>query len=77
MTNEALAKHVLLTVEDIETIMEIIGREVVVTPTDQFPFWVTRRVGHGYMEDPKLARIQVKLSIYLEVAASLGRRDKR
>lgn len=61
-------KTIILTVEDLQTIMEVIGREVVVSPTDEFPFWITRRVGHGYVDDPKIGRLQAKLSIYLEAA---------
>lgn len=59
----------MLSKEDIYILLEHLSREVVVAPTEAFPYYITRQQGHGYSKDPIIGKIQAKLSIMLEVAS--------
>jgi hypothetical protein len=58
----------LLTAEDILHILNLLAEETVVAPTDAFPFRISKRGRLGYSDDDKVASMQGKLSIMLEVA---------
>lgn len=57
----------MLTKAEIRLILDHIGAETVVEPTEQFPFRISRR-GFGYSKDPQIGPLQAKLSIMLECA---------
>jgi hypothetical protein len=43
--------------EDILLLLELLGEETIVAPSEQFPFRVSRR-GRGYSDDPQRGRLQ-------------------
>ncbi len=58
----------LLTAEEILILLGLLAEETVVTPTEGFPFRISRRGRIGYSDDEGVATMQGKLSIMLEVA---------
>lgn len=58
----------MLTVEEIQFLLERINEKTVVEATPTFPFRISQKQ-HGYNDDPKISGLQAKLSIMLEVAA--------
>ncbi len=56
-----------LTHADILFILERIGEETVIEPTNKFRFRISKR-GAGYSDDLMVGQLQAKLSIMLEVA---------
>ena len=59
----------ILTVDDIQLILDKIGRETVVHSSDSFKFDVVTQSARGYHSDPKIGALQAKLSMMLEVAS--------
>lgn len=57
----------MLTADEIQLIMSLLAKVVVVPRTKDFPYEVVRDVP-GYSDDPKIGKLQAKLSIMLEVA---------
>lgn len=62
----------MLNADDIRLLLLLLAQEVVVKPSDSFPFTVTAEK-RGYSDDPKRSALQAKLSIMLEAATA--RRD--
>lgn len=56
-----------LTKDDIYFILQLVGEETVVEPSESFPYRVSRR-GHGWSQDKERGALQAKLSIMLEMA---------
>ena len=56
-----------LTAADIRLLLEKLGEETVVEPSDSFPYRVSCRA-MGYSKDKKIGALQAKLSIMLEMA---------
>lgn len=56
----------MLTKQEILKILDIIGRKVIVAPSDEFPYYVTAATSFGYSEDKEVAGLQAKLSIMLD-----------
>ena len=56
----------MLTKEQIRYLLERLGEETVVEPTERFPYRVTTRNHGGYSKDADVGAIQVALSIMLE-----------
>lgn len=57
----------MLSKKNIRLILERIGEETVVKPSENFPYRVSRR-GMGYSQDSEIGPLQAKLSIMLEMA---------
>ena len=57
----------MLSTEDIRYLLDELSHEVVVEPSEMFPYRISR-MGHGYSKDKQRGRIQAALSIMLEVA---------
>lgn len=61
----------MLTVEEIQLLLKLLGEETVVEPKEGFPYRISKAV-FGY-RDGKAGALQAKLSILLEVAAKARR----
>jgi hypothetical protein len=61
----------MLTSKQIRYVLDLLAQEVVVPPTSEFPFTVTKKA-FGYSKDVERSQLQAKLSIMLEAAS---RRD--
>lgn len=57
----------MLTAEEILKLLELLAERVVISPSVDFPFSITRKRS-GYSSDPKIGGLQAKLSIMLEMA---------
>lgn len=57
----------MLTIDEIRKLIAMLGREVVVPESDDFPYQVTRKVS-GYAPGES-GQLQAKLSIMLQAAA--------
>jgi len=57
----------VLSKEDIRFLLERLGEETIVEPSEEFPFRVSRK-GFGYSKDSKVGSLQAKLSMMLEMA---------
>ena len=64
----------MLSQDDIILLLDKLGRKVVVDATSDFPYEVVTRGSSGYHEDPKISKLQAKLSIMLEAA---GQRERK
>jgi hypothetical protein len=58
----------MLTKEQIQYLLELLAQEIVVTPTKEFPYTVTRRA-MGYSADQKRGELQAKLSLMRDVVS--------
>ncbi len=61
----------MLTSEDIMFLLELLQERdnTYVEPTEKFPYRITREGGMGYAKDPKIGRLQAKLSVMGQMAA--------
>lgn len=57
----------MLTIEEIRYLLALLSQDVVLGPTKEFPFTITRQ-SVGYSDDPIRGKLQAKLSIMGEVA---------
>lgn len=56
----------ILSEEDLRLLLDLLAQETVSEPTEKFPYKITVQ-GHGYSKDRKIAGLQVKLSMLLEL----------
>lgn len=57
----------MLTENEIQLLLGLLKQEVVVSPSEKFPYTITREK-FGYSDEKKIGPLQAKLSIMLEVA---------